>query len=141
MAGHGMDSEALAAFRQSFPQPLDRSLVVGRAILERRIVHVQNVAADTALLQVVRDLGGTAIVAIPLLRDGGPIGAIALNGRQPGGFSESQIALLQTFAEQAAIAISSAKRIVHFRSARRRWPSGTASTASGSSSKPPRSTC
>ena len=109
MAGHGMDLETLAAFRQSFPRPLDRSLVAGRAILERRIMHVQNVAADTALSQEVRDLGGTAIVGIPLLRDGEPIGAVALNGRQPGGFSESQIALLQTFAEQAVIAISSAE--------------------------------
>ena len=65
-AGHGMDLETLAAFRRSFPRPLDRSLVAGRAILERRIMHVQNVAADTALSQEVRDLGGTAIVGIPL---------------------------------------------------------------------------
>ena len=84
-------------------------MVAGRAVLERRIVHVRNVAADTALSQVVLDLGGTAIVAIPLLRDGEPIGAVALNGRQPGGFSESQIALLQTFAEQAVIAITGAE--------------------------------
>ena len=109
MAGHGMDLETIAAFRQSFPRPLDRSLVAGRAIMERRIIHVQDVAADTALSQEVRDLGGTAIVGIPLLRDGEPIGAVALNGRQPAGFSESQIALLQTFAEQAVIAITSAE--------------------------------
>jgi GAF domain-containing protein len=109
MAGHGMDLETIAAFRQSFPRPLDRSLVAGRAIMERRIIHVQDVAADTALSQEVRDLGGTAIVGIPLLRDGEPIGAVALNGRQPAGLSESQIALLQTFAEQAVIAITSAE--------------------------------
>ena len=109
MAGHGMDLADLAAFRQSFPRPLDRSLVAGRAILERQIIHVQNVAADTALSPMVRDLGGNAIVAIPLLRDGEPIGAIALNGRQLGGFSDSQVALLKTFAEQAVIAITSAE--------------------------------
>ena len=102
-------------FRQSFPRPLDRSLVAGRAILERRIIHVQNVPSDTALSQVVRDLGGTAIVAIPLLRDGEPIGAIALNGRQPGGISESQIALLQTFAEQAVIAMENARALGELR--------------------------
>jgi two-component system NtrC family sensor kinase len=109
MAGHGMDLETMAAFRQSFPRPVDGSLVAGRAILERRIVHVQNVAGDTALSQVARDLGGTAIVAIPLLRNGEPIGAVALNGKHPGGFSDSQIELLRTFAEQAVIAISSAE--------------------------------
>jgi hypothetical protein len=37
-----MDLETLAAYLQSFPRPLDRSLVAGRAILERRIVHVQD---------------------------------------------------------------------------------------------------
>src|SRR5262249_40978343 len=105
----GTAPDLLAAFRRYFPRSPDRSLVVGRAILDRQIVHVPEVAADPMLLQATRDLGGTAVVGIPLLRDGEASGAIALNGRHPGGFSESQIELLQTFAEQAVIAITSAE--------------------------------
>ena len=109
VASHGMDLKTIAAFRRNFPRPPDRSLAVGRAILERRIIHVRDVSADPTLSQAARDLGGTAIAVIPLLRDGEPIGAVALNGRHAGGYSESQIALLQTFAEQAMIAIGNAE--------------------------------
>ncbi len=109
VANHGMDLETIAAFRRNFPRPPDRSLAVGRAILERRIIHIRDVSADSTLSQAARDLGGTAIAVIPLLRDGEPIGAVALNGRHSGGYSESQIALLQTFAEQAMIAIGNAE--------------------------------
>jgi GAF domain-containing protein len=107
VAGHGLEPEIMAAFRSHFPRPPDRSTASGRAILDRRIIHVREVAADPTLGQAARDLGGSAVVAIPLLRDEQPIGVIALNGNHPGGFSDSQIALLRTFAEQAVIAIGS----------------------------------
>ena len=84
VASHGMDLETIAAFRRNFPRPPDRSLAVGRAILERRIIHGRDVSADAALSQAARALGGTAIAVVPLLRDGEPIGAVALNGRHPG---------------------------------------------------------
>ena len=109
VSSYGTDPAILAAFRQHFPKPPDRSFVVGRAVLDRQITHIRDVAADPALSQATRDLGATAVVGIPLLRDGAPIGAIALSGRHPGGFSDTQIALLQTFAEQAVIAITSAE--------------------------------
>ena len=60
---------------------------------------------------LARTLGGQSIVAVPLLRRGEAVGVIGLNGNPSGGagFSETQIALLQTFAEQAVIAITSAE--------------------------------
>ncbi len=116
-AGYGTAPEATAAFARQFPRPADSGTVAGRSILERRVIHVPNVAADPDISQMARDLGGSAIVAIPLLRDEQPIGAIALNGSQEGGFSDSQIALLQTFAEQAVIAIGS---VANFRALRER---------------------
>ena len=90
---------------QSFPRPLDRywSLAVRSwtdgSSTSRTLRRIRAVAGP--------DLGPMPSV-IPLLRDGEPIGAIAL-GRQPRGFSDSQVALLQTFAEQAVIAITSAE--------------------------------
>ena len=50
-----------------------------------------------------------SLVGVPLLRDGVPLGVIGLSAREPGGFSDSQVALLETFAEQAVIAIGSAE--------------------------------
>jgi two-component system NtrC family sensor kinase len=111
---HGFAPEAAEAFRRGFPVPLEKSSdhTFGRAVRERQIVHVPDVTVDltgqTALTQI---LAGRSIVAVPLLRDGQPIGAIGLNGDPPGGhgYSDSQIALLQAFAEQAVIAITSAE--------------------------------
>jgi GAF domain-containing protein len=70
--------------------------------------------ADPDLLPIVRDLvvrhaGVKSVLAIPLLRDGVAIGAFGMNSESAGGFSDSQVALLQTFAEQAVIAITSAE--------------------------------
>jgi signal transduction histidine kinase len=125
-AGDGTDPETTAAFARQFPRPPDSSFVAERSMAERRVIHVRSVAADPDLAQAARDLGGSAIVAIPLLRDAEPIGAIALNGGRPGGFTDSQIALLQTFAEQAVIAIGS---VVNFRALRERTAELTRSVA------------
>jgi signal transduction histidine kinase len=54
-------------------------------------------------------MGAKTTISLPLLRDGAAIGAISLNSPAPGGFSDSQIELLKTFAEQAVIAIRSAE--------------------------------
>jgi GAF domain-containing protein len=65
-------------------------------------------SADVEAHPLVRALGYGSQLSIPLMRDGAAIGAISLAGA-PGGFSDSQIALLRTFAEQAVIAITSAE--------------------------------
>ena len=54
-------------------------------------------------------MAARSIIAVPLLRAGTPIGAIAMGRRAPGDFSATQVELLRTFAEQAVIAVSSAE--------------------------------
>jgi GAF domain-containing protein len=109
---HGWPPDVEAAYRRFFPLSLEdsRSLPFGRAVLERRIIHTPDIQADASIPSLAV-LGGRSIVAVPLLRGGVPLGVIGLNGNPPGdaGFSDTQIALLQTFAGQAVIAITSAE--------------------------------
>src|SRR5438067_1425752 len=113
----GSTPEMAAAYRRQFPMAPTRGGSFGRAILERQIVHIRDVNTDPELAQFVRDLGMRSVVAIPLLRDGTVIGAISINAKEPGGLSDGQVALLETFAEQAVIAITSAEtyRALHQR--------------------------
>jgi GAF domain-containing protein len=77
-------------------------------------------------MPAVRGLVHKSQLTIPLLRDNVAIGAITLAARERGGFSDSQVALLQTFAEQAVIAITS---VANFRALRVRTAELTRSVA------------
>jgi two-component system NtrC family sensor kinase len=108
-AWDGADTAALAVYDKAFPMEPTRASLACRAIIDREIVHIRNADAEPELLQVVRNIGAQSLLSLPLLRDGRAIGAISLNSMQPGGFIDSQVELLQTFAEQAVIAITSAE--------------------------------
>lgn len=93
---------------------VDRATVAGQSVLDARTVHVPDIlAADTTELtitrQLGRDFGYRAIVAVPMMREGRAIGMLFLRRALPGAFAERQIALLQTFAAQAVIAIENAR--------------------------------
>ena len=105
----GWSEAAVRNYAAAFPRPPDRSFTSGRTILEGRAIHFANVDEEPDLAQQVRDMGVKSVLAVPLLREGRPIGAIALGRIEPGGFSAAQVALLQTFAEQAVIAVASAE--------------------------------
>jgi len=106
-ACHGLTPEGLEAFQRVLPRPAGDDTAAGRAILHRAVVQIPDVLADPAYGP--KDLAQTvtyrSIVAVPMLRDGDPIGVIAVPRAQVGSFPTSQIALLQTFARQAVIAI------------------------------------
>ncbi len=94
--------------------PLTRSIISGRAVLDCETIHHADVVPlldseypDSRAKQL--ELGVRAVLVVPLMREGGATGVIFIFRREPRAFSPEQIALVQTFARQAAIAIENVR--------------------------------
>ena len=110
VAHYNWSPEALEAMRQIYPAPPSRGFGSARAILTRSVVHIPDISEDPEYTATpVIEIGFRSVLAVPMLRDGQPIGAIALVRLEPRPFTDRQIALLQTFAEQAVIAINNVR--------------------------------
>jgi GAF domain-containing protein len=96
---------------QARPRPIDRGSASGRAVLEGGIVHIEDVIADSEFtLLDAQKLGRfRTVLAVPLLRVGTAIGALFLTRPEVEPFTQKQIDLLTTFADQAVIAIENAR--------------------------------
>jgi GAF domain-containing protein/DNA-binding response OmpR family regulator len=104
----------LPALQDGETIPLVPGLVTGRAILEKRTIHVSDMRelSETEFpdsLQLQKRLGHRTSIATPLVREGSAVGAIVVRRNQVRPFTEKQIALLQTFASQAVIAIENVR--------------------------------
>ena len=94
--------------------PLTRDSVSGRAAAERRSVHVHDLAAESEDeypmgRELQRRFGHRTMLAMPLLREGVTVGVIDLFRTEVKPFSEKQVELLRTFADQAVIAIENVR--------------------------------
>ncbi|HUK10195.1 MAG TPA: GAF domain-containing protein, partial [Stellaceae bacterium] len=104
------------AFHSLFPRPPTRGFVMGRALLDGRTVHVEDVLADpdydSRTRQILQSLTGyRTFLGVPILLDGRPIGVIGCGRREVRPFTTAQIELVSTFAEQAVIAIENTRLI------------------------------
>ena len=97
--------------RRLFPRPPNRDLAVTRAMLTGEVVQIPDVSEDPDYMKGTHSrIGGfRSNLAVPLLRDGRPIGAVVVGRPEPGPFPDTQVSLLQTFAEQAVIAIENVR--------------------------------
>ena len=85
-----------------------RETLIGRTLLGRRPMQIEDVVADPEYdFHVAQQLGGyRSILGVPLLRDGAPIGVIVVNRRAARPFTDHEIAILTMFADQAVLAIA-----------------------------------
>jgi signal transduction histidine kinase len=114
IAHHEFSPRAVELIARSYPRPPSLESMSGRAVLRREVVHVSDMTIpgpDTGprSQQLARDVGYRAILAVPMLRHGEPVGVINVIRREPRPFTAQQIALLKTFADQAVIAIENVR--------------------------------
>jgi two-component system NtrC family sensor kinase len=90
-----------------------RGTVIGRTILEAQTVHVGDLQVESAEYpegsEIARQLGHRTTLSVPLIREGVAIGAINVRRTEAQLFTHRQVALLQTFADQAVIAVENVR--------------------------------
>ena len=108
LASYGYSAE-YQRYMEAYPIPSGRGSMSGRAFLEGKIVHVPDVRADPDYVVLDRQFNVRTALGVPLLREGTPIGVIILQRSTVRPFTDKQIELVTTFADQAVIAIENVR--------------------------------
>ncbi len=111
----GIHPDSAAAFGNVYPVRTDSTSIAAQAIRAQGVVNVADLLAESdadyapVMKQIVRAAGFRSGLSVPMMRDQQVVGAIAVNRAEPGLFAEKEVALLQTFASQAVIAIENVR--------------------------------
>jgi GAF domain-containing protein len=128
-----------------FTMPLGRGTANGRAVLDQRTVHVADLQAEAEEFpegsQYSCRFGDRTSLSVPLMREGVAIGTIYLRRTEAQLFTERQVALLQTFANQAVIAIENARLFEAEQTRSRELQTRSADLQNRSNTRPPRAKC
>jgi two-component system, NtrC family, sensor kinase len=115
MAHSQASADWLALAEGVFPAAPTRDNVSLRSVLDRAVVNVADTETDASCPESTRALGRSlgyrSVLAVPMLRAGQPVGAITVTGQQAGAFTQRHVALLQSFADHAVIAIDRAELV------------------------------
>ena len=109
-ASYGLNAGQRAGIA-NIPIAAGRGTITGRAALDRRFVHVIDVKDDPefSMQEWYDQVGSRTMLGVPLLREGVPVGVMVLMRKTVRPFTEAQIALVNTFADQAGIAIENVR--------------------------------
>src|SRR5262249_18547075 len=90
-AVRGFDAEGIAAFARAYPRPVARDTTSGRALLERRVVHLPDSWLDPEYTHPLRDvIHLRSILTVPIFREEAPVGAISVWRGEPKAFTDKQ---------------------------------------------------
>jgi signal transduction histidine kinase len=114
VAHEGFTPQQLEDWRRNFPRPVSAPGTINLAISTRTVVRIDDIEADPSIMSTgtvanLRSRGSRSTLAVPMIRQGDVIGAIALAHRDVAAFSNAHVELLKTFADQAVIAIENVR--------------------------------